>query len=139
MDALSLHRFKLLGSRQHSMPLFGIRESPNVKSVITWPDGSLGELKGNKKASRRSLERRDIRSRPNFYKFFFDRADYYIFFLGGALIWVIAVRFTLKFLRFPFHRHVLEIWLIYLVPVLVLFGLLVIIDAATRNRVQKLD
>jgi hypothetical protein len=49
-----------------------------------------------------------------------EQVEFALIFLASSAIWALIVSKVLDYLKFPYHMHKLEVWLIYLVPVLVI-------------------
>ena len=112
------------------MPSFGLKEEPNTRNVVVWPQGALNDDgKKTYKTTRKNLPRK-LKMWEDFgwIGFSSENMEYYYFFLGGSLLWIFIAHFVLKFLQFPFHKHIVETFGIYLLPITLLYFILVIID-----------
>mmetsp|Transcript_15722 Transcript_15722/g.15859 ORF Transcript_15722/g.15859 Transcript_15722/m.15859 type:complete len:129 (-) Transcript_15722:121-507(-) len=115
--------------------MFGIKEEPNVKNLVIWPAGSLEDRQNEARRRLRRTQRIHDQQKSLFwyemqslYTMAGEYIEYYLFFFGGSVAWIFFVRFALKILKFPFHRHFLEVCIIYTVPILILLATLILID-----------
>lgn len=106
------------------MPLFPSKEEPNTKNVLVWPRGIDSEE--NETTFRRRMRRRDRINQEE--SIFYQKLDLLLFALGGATIWCTGVYVVLKWQKFPVHLHILEVTLIYALPVLLIVVLLLILE-----------
>lgn len=108
------------------MPKIGSTESPNTKNVVIWSPKVITKLFDKSISKRRKFLKDEGKSESRTY--ITEKTEYYIVFFTASGVWFIVVNLALKYLKFPFHRHKLEVFMIYFIPVLFLLIILVIID-----------
>ena len=111
------------------MPLFPSKEEPNTRNVLVWPPGTHSEE--NDITVRRRTRHRDRISREE--SIFYQKLDLLLFALGGSALWCAGVYAVLKWQKFPVHLHILEVSLIYALPVLLIVVLLLILERITNR------
>eukprot|EP01041_Mallomonas_annulata_P001314 gene1314-2532_t len=94
------------------MVVFGIKEEPNTKNVVVWAKGSVeyeNSIKDDEFRERFKFGYQNFPSSDFLYNIFTEYMEYYLFFFGGSTFWIVLVRFSLKFLQFPVHKHMVEV------------------------------
>lgn len=64
------------------------------------------------------------------------RLEYFVFLLSGSSLWWFCAYKVLSYLKFPFHLHPIEVYAIFIIPVVLLGIMLNITD---RIMVSKED
>ena len=59
---------------------------------------------------------------------FLEKVEWYIFLIGGATIWYFIVSLSFKWLQFPVHLHLVEVMLIYTIPIILIYFVMKVID-----------
>ena len=58
----------------------------------------------------------------------FQVIEKYAFFIGASVIWYIIVSQSLKWLQFPVHLHRMEVLGAYVIPIVMIYFVLKIVD-----------
>ena len=58
----------------------------------------------------------------------FERIEYFLFVFLGGCIWSLIVVFGLKWIKFPFRRHLVLIGCVIIIPIIVIAYLLSLVD-----------
>ena len=116
------------------------KEMPNVPGMQIWPSNYVSPEDLEKKKKKRRVVRdfeREKEEKELRWSAFFERIEHYAFILIFAVAWCFIVAKTLKYLRFPVHRHPIEVSVIYVGPILVCIVFLFIIDRQFRKLREK--
>lgn len=119
------------------------KEIPNTKNVVVWPEEILKQIRiveAYDMAQERTTEKsshahpnksnmKEIKRAPMISENF----EYYAFLTIGSIVWLLVARAVLKWHKFPFHRHIIEVGLIYTCPILIIILLLYCVDFGTRK------
>jgi hypothetical protein len=60
--------------------------------------------------------------------------EYYVFLFAGGAVWFGSAFRILKWQRFPFHNHMLEVGLILLCPIVLIAATLRLLDRYTKPK-----
>jgi hypothetical protein len=121
------------------------KEIPNTKNVVVWPEDILKQIRIVEAYDRAEARESEISSRLDKNDTYDNKRvalisenfEYYIFLIIGSAIWIFVARAILKWQKFPFHRHMVEVCLIYTCPILIIIVLLYFVDFGTRRSRTK--
>jgi hypothetical protein len=121
------------------------KEIPNTKNVVVWPEDILKQIRIVEAYDRAEARESEISFRLDKNDTYDNKRvalisenfEYYIFLIIGSAIWIIVARAILKWQKFPFHRHMVEVCLIYTCPILIIIVLLYFVDFGTRRSRTK--
>jgi uncharacterized membrane protein (DUF485 family) len=68
---------------------------------------------------------------------FQERVEHFVFILIFIMVWCYLVARSLKWLRFPVHRHPIEVGAIYVGPIIVCTLVLCLIDSLNRRSRER--
>jgi hypothetical protein len=128
------------------------KEEPNTKNVKVWPSGFVVPDSDSlsKKARRSSggkaavysstitspssdandiyeTEEEAITSKKR--SWWKESYEFSLLFFVGSITWIFVVKTLLTWLRFPFHKHNTELMMIYIIPIVILFLLMNILES----------
>lgn len=67
------------------------------------------------------------------------RIEYCAFLVGASVIWYLVAKNSLKFLQFPVHLHRIEVALIYIVPIVLLWVVITVVDRRVVDPEREKD
>jgi hypothetical protein len=102
--------------------LRAVKEEPNTPNVIVWKD-RFDEQKVHRQQREKEIEAED-----NVKNITLQRFEFLIFLFIGITLWFYSVYKILKWHRFPFHKHQLEVVAILFIPIFMIAFLLFIIN-----------
>lgn len=112
-----------------------IKEEPNTKNIIIWPENIRNEEKLNNKI-KLNLNKENNKIKLNYYNN--ERIEYYIFIIFGSLIWLVIAHTILKWHQFPIHKHPYESFFIYIFPIFVIIFVLFLLDfGISKSNIKK--
>jgi hypothetical protein len=107
------------------------KESPNTPNVRVWPEGYKGSPKGSKTRVSKFSSEYEVAAAETAHRErwrWLERLEYYVFIIGGSALWYFIVKWILKWLKFPLHRHKVEVSLMYIVPILIMISIVYLLD-----------
>lgn len=111
-----------------------VQEKPNTKNVVVWKDPvDYKETKPVKKEKANSEESSWFYSK---FLDFLEWLEFYVIFVAGAGLWAFGVHYFLKWHRFPHHMYTTEIALIVLVPILLIYLVLAVLDRLFKTKID---
>jgi hypothetical protein len=128
------------------------KEEPNTKNVVIWPEKILKEIRRVEDFDLKEKRRKPIKrtvssgernvsksSRLLLLPFQTERLEYYLFIAVGSITWILIANAILRWHKFPFHKHPLEIILIYFLPIIFIALLLYVVDFGVErsNPIKK--
>ena len=106
------------------------KETPNTPNVQVWPEGyqEIGEK--SSRTSRQKISKEELEEKKEYRRKmrWLEWLEYYLFVIGGSVLWCYIVKRMLKWLKFPVHRHPMEVASMYIVPIIIMISVVYILD-----------